>query len=210
MGLGRIGVESQERGGVAAKEVLNGFDGAVADAQPNEFGRTAVKKAAELKIGILGNNGKSILPGVIPNGGIVGVAQAELADVRAAREQISQRHGAGSARGFGRRGASCRQRGQLAFAVSGKGQAGANVFLGEIGKLGEEFGVAHTRSQIFQDIGDSHAGPADAGFAAALAGFNGDNLMIIHHLKIIRNPARVKAKGGGAEGGSQKSAVSGQ
>jgi hypothetical protein len=180
--LGGVSVESEEVGGVVAQEILDGFDGTIVDAQPDEFGRAAVKETAKLKIGIFGDDGESILPGMIPNDGVVGVTQTDLAHVRAAGEQIGEELGQSGARGFGRRAVSCRQRSQLAFTVGGKGQAGADIFLGEIGKFGE-------------DIGDGHAGAADAGFAAAFAGFKGNEVMVIHRLKTIRNPAEVKAQG---------------
>jgi hypothetical protein len=193
--LGGVIVESEEVGGVVAQEILDGFDGTIADAQPDEFGRAAVKETAKVKIGIFGDDGESILPGMIPNDGVVGVTQTDLAHVRAAGERIGKELGQSEARGFGRRAVSCRQRSQLAFTVGGKGQAGADIFLGEIGKFGEDLGVTHTRSQIFEDIGDGHAGAADAGFAAAFAGFKGNEVMVIHRLKTIRNPAGVKAQG---------------
>jgi hypothetical protein len=72
-----------------------------------------------------------------------------------------------------------------------KGQAGANIFLGEIGKSG----VAHTRNQILHNIGAGHADAAETGFAAALAGFKGDEFLVVHCSEIIGNPARVKAEG---------------
>ncbi len=56
MGLGRVGFEGQKRCDMVPKEVVNGFDGAIADAQPDEFRRAAIKEAAELEIGILGDD----------------------------------------------------------------------------------------------------------------------------------------------------------
>jgi hypothetical protein len=66
------------------------------------------------------------------------------------------------------------------FAVGGVGEAGEDVLLGEVGEVGEDFWLGHAGGKVGKYVldGDSHA--SDAGFAAAFAGFKGDEVLIIH------------------------------
>ena len=59
------------------------LQGAVADAEPDDFGWVAVKQTALLKVGVLRDDGKAIGTGIIPNILVGKAKQPTLADVRA-------------------------------------------------------------------------------------------------------------------------------
>jgi hypothetical protein len=58
------------------EEIFDFLAGAVRCAKPNELRRLAVENAAFLKVRILGNDGEVIVPGVLPNGGMVRASQS--------------------------------------------------------------------------------------------------------------------------------------
>jgi hypothetical protein len=60
----------------ATKEILDFLAGTVRYAKPDELGRLAAEDGAFLKIRIFGNNCEVIVLGVLPNSGIVRVAQS--------------------------------------------------------------------------------------------------------------------------------------
>ncbi len=64
--------------------------------------------------------------------------------------------------------------------IGGVGKAGEDILLGQVGEVGENFGMGHARGEIGKDIvnGDAHA--SNAGFATALAGFEGDDVLVVH------------------------------
>jgi hypothetical protein len=68
------------------------------------------------------------------------------------------------------------------FAVSGVAEAGEDVLGSKVGKVCEDFGLGHTRGEIGKDIvhGDTHS--SDARFAAAFAGFEGDDVLVVHEV----------------------------
>jgi hypothetical protein len=66
------------------------------------------------------------------------------------------------------------------FPIGGVGEAGEDVLLGEVGEVGENFGVGHAGGEIGEDVVDGDAHSSDAGFAAAFAGFEGNDVLVVH------------------------------
>jgi hypothetical protein len=83
-------------------------------------------------------------------------------------------------KGCGRIAVSCGDGQGLLFTVGGVSEAGEDVLLGEVGEVGEDFGVGHAGGEVGEDVvdGDSHS--SNAGFAAAFAGFEGDDVLVVH------------------------------
>ena len=65
---------------------------------------------------------------------------------------------------------------ESAFGVRREGQAGADVGLGEIGKIGQNLLMGHSASQVIQHIVEGDPQPANTGLAATFSGFNGIRL----------------------------------
>jgi len=68
----------------------------------------------------------------------------------------------------------------MVFAVRSVAEAGENVLLGEIRKVSEDFLMRHPRSKLGQYVINGDAHPPNAGFSTALAGLDGDELVIVH------------------------------
>lgn len=81
---------------------------------------------------------------------------------------------------LGRTAVSCGDRQGLLFTVGGVGETGEDVFLGEVGKVSENFGVGHAGGEVEEDIVDGDAHPSNAGLAAAFAWFEGDDVLVVH------------------------------
>ena len=73
----------------------------------------------------------------------------------------------------------------MAFAVSRVAQAGEDIVFRQIGKVSEDFLVAHTRSKVRQHVVDRDAHASDTGLPTALARLDGDDVLIVH-ARIIR------------------------
>jgi len=73
----------------------------------------------------------------------------------------------------------------MVFPVSGVAQAGEDIVFRQIGEVGEDFLVAHTGSKVRQHIVDRDAHASDTGLPTALAGLDGDDVLIVH-ARIIR------------------------
>ena len=75
--------------------------------------------------------------------------------------------------------------GGFALAIGGEGEADANILFGEVGEIGEDVVVGHAGGEVIENIinGDSQA--AYARLAAALSGFDGDDLRIIHEVRVV-------------------------
>ena len=84
--------------------------------------------------------------------------------------------------------------------VSGVSEAGANVFLCEIGKVAKDILMRHARSQILEHIVHGDAQTANARFAQALARFNCDDLGVIHQSFGILASPRLPRKPDSASG----------
>ncbi len=127
-----------------SKQFFNRFDGAIPDAQPNEFWWTAVKQTPGLKVGILRHNDKIMGFGMFPNLCVACVPHVNLAHMDAFRPKLA----AGAVRDFGQTKASFRQGCQLTLAVSGESKASSNVVSGKVGKLGQHFFLSHSARKI--------------------------------------------------------------
>ncbi len=68
----------------------------------------------------------------------------------------------------------------MPFAIRGIGKASKDIFLSEVGKIGEDLLVRHSCGKVGQDIVDRNSHPPDTGLPTALAGFNGDSFLIFH------------------------------
>lgn len=67
---------------------------------------------------------------------------------------------------------------QPAFPVGGEGEARAEDFLGQVGKIGRDLGGGHTRGEVVQHAVNRDAQPTDTGLAAALVRLEGDDLRV--------------------------------
>src|ERR1039458_8386878 len=72
-----------------AKQESGANCGAIADAQPDHLRRTSTQNAQFGKVGILGDDGKAVLPGVIPDLVVGGIDQVTVLNVRRAGVQIA-------------------------------------------------------------------------------------------------------------------------
>jgi hypothetical protein len=79
-------------------------------------------------------------------------------------------------KGYDRTRISCGDGQGLLLAVGGVGKTGEGVLLGEVGKVREHFGVGYAGDDIVD--GDAHA--SDAEFTAAFAGFEDDDVLVVH------------------------------
>ena len=68
-----------------AKESFDHGRGAVADSNPHHLWRGAKEKAALMKVGVFRHNGEAVLSGILPDGGVAGRAEANVAHVRGVR-----------------------------------------------------------------------------------------------------------------------------
>jgi hypothetical protein len=78
------------------------------------------------------------------------------------------------------------------FAISRKGQAGTNVFLGKVREIAQHLLVGHAGSKPAENIIDRDAQAADAGFATPLAGLDGDDVLVTHGWTVVLSRADVK------------------
>ena len=76
---------------------------------------------------------------------------------------------------------------KLSLTVGGEGEAGADVFRGEFGEVFEDFGFGHAGGEVFQDVVNRNPHPPEAGFAAALPRFDGDEVDVIHRSSLALN-----------------------
>lgn len=56
--------------------------GAVADSNPHHLRWVAKEKAALIKIGVFPHDGKTVLGGILPDGGVIGRTEPNIAHVR--------------------------------------------------------------------------------------------------------------------------------
>src|SRR5208282_583086 len=80
-----------------------------------------------------------------------------------------------SSRGYGE---------QASLSVGGEGQASLDVLAREIRKIRQDLGLGHSSRQVVKHVGDPDAHSPDAGFAAAFACFNRDDLPVVHGLRL--------------------------
>jgi hypothetical protein len=96
-----------------------------------------------------------------------------------------------SATDFHQTTASLRPVEDTLFTICRECQAGLDVFLGKVRKVGEDFVLRHAAGKIFQDIIDRDPHPPNAGFPTALAWLDRDDLPVVHGRKDARaNPRR--------------------
>src|SRR5258708_11572780 len=74
--------------------------------------------------------------------------------------------------------------GKPSLAVSGEGQASANVFHGQVGEIAKNFLLRHSGREIFKHFIDGNAQPPNAGFSAAFTGFHGDAPTVVHRIRV--------------------------
>jgi len=75
---------------------------------------------------------------------------------------------------------------ETAFTVSGESEAGLQILGGKIGKVGEDFLFGHAAGEIVEDIVNRDTKPSDARFAAALVGFDRDDVLVVHERESAR------------------------
>jgi len=76
----------------------------------------------------------------------------------------------------------------VVFSISGVGESGANVLQRQLGKLIHDLLIGHPSGEPAQNIVNADAHTTDARPPATLAGFDGDNLAIIHARKRNAKP----------------------
>jgi hypothetical protein len=69
---------------------------------------------------------------------------------------------------------------------SRKRQASLNVFSGEVREVRQNFRFGHAAGKVLKHICYGYSRSANSRFAAALAGFDGDDLAIIHVAMITK------------------------
>ncbi len=90
MRLGQVLFKCVNRGGMSPEQFLNRENRAVAKTQPNEFWRMAEQQTTLLKIGILGDDHKSILIRIIPDGGVGSFRKSNLPHMNASGVQVGK------------------------------------------------------------------------------------------------------------------------
>lgn len=68
----------------------------------------------------------------------------------------------------------------MVFTVGGVAKAGEDIVFSQIREVGEDFLVAHARSKVRQHVVDRDAHASNTGLPTALAGLDGDDVLIIH------------------------------
>jgi len=68
----------------------------------------------------------------------------------------------------------------MLLAVCGKGERGRDVFIFKVWEILEDLFAIHSSCEVFEDISDRDAHPADAGLSAALVGLDRDSLSVFH------------------------------
>lgn len=68
----------------------------------------------------------------------------------------------------------------MALTIGRIGQAGADIIDGKVVKISHDLFRRHAGSQIFQHVINSHAGAPNTGLAAPFAGFQGNDVLIVH------------------------------
>jgi len=61
-----------------------------------------------------------------------------------------------------------------------EGEGGADVVIGEFGKVLADLFAGHARGEPTEDVTDGDAHAADAGLAVALGGLDGDDGSVVH------------------------------
>ncbi len=85
-----------------------------------------------------------------------------------------------SGRGYGRTEVSCNPCQGFLFAVGGVGETGKDIVVGEVGEVYKDFFGSHAGGKVGEDIIDGDTHTSDAGFAATLARFEGDDVLVVH------------------------------
>src|SRR5688500_16907811 len=81
-----------------------------------------------------------------------------------------------------------RQRREPALTVCGEGQTRFDILCGQIGEVRKYLLLRHSACEVLKHVRHGHARAADTGFAAALAGLDGDDLAVVH-AGMIAEPA---------------------
>src|SRR5918994_1240397 len=72
----------------------------------------------------------------------------------------------------------------IELVVSGIGKAGPNVFAPKLREVGQNLGLVHAASQVFHNVLDGDAHAADDRLAAALAGLDSDDVLVVHNYPV--------------------------
>jgi hypothetical protein len=151
---------------------------AVAQTQPNQFGRRAQQEAALIKVRVFGNKRKPIGAGVFQDG-LIGLAfQPAIPDVAAAGKTGCRSGEAILARGSRQKAASWNDD-HAPLTVGGEGKARLYILGAQIRK-------------ILQHIGHRNSRAANAWLAAANKRVNGNAITIIHVVKVRFDAVAVK------------------
>lgn len=75
----------------------------------------------------------------------------------------------------------------MVFPVRGVAEASEDIVLSQVGEVGKDFLVAHARSKVRQHVVHRDAHTSDTGLPAALAGLEGDDVLIVHEGIIRRD-----------------------
>ncbi len=185
-----------------------GFAAGVADAQPDDDGGGHGLAEAVREVFVLGNDNGLLLKGVEPDGGVVGVAQANVGNVLGLMAVGSEQPGQGG-RQLGiddeAHGLPGDEDGMIGFG-SGVFQTGSDVVGFQIRIVFEDFSFGHSGGQQIKHVLHADAHPADAGTASTLVRVEGD--AFIHAGRIDGFWRRVKSGvvyGGSSVGGFWRS-----
>ena len=104
--------------------------------------------------------------------------------LRAARFAQDDRFGRWELTGSRRAGALCRYSLKLSLSIRGKREGCEDVLFAEIGKVAQNFLMAHPGGEVSEHVCNRDAQTAYAGFAAALSGLHCDDLRVIHSFSL--------------------------
>jgi hypothetical protein len=77
--------------------------------------------------------------------------------------------------------------------VSSEGEAGSDVFTSQFREIGDDVLLGHSGGEIVEHIRYCNAHAANARFAAALSGFNGDIRIVVPLLNVQEIKGRFKS-----------------
>ena len=87
----RVPIKMMQDDGMFTQKGFNCMDRTVLQTNPNKLGRKAIKQASLLKIGIFGDNDQTLALGIFPDGGVFGLPQSHVPDMKTSGIKIGQR-----------------------------------------------------------------------------------------------------------------------
>jgi hypothetical protein len=164
---------------------------AVPRAQPYDLWRSTQKNASLLKIRIFRDDDQLVFLCIFPDFSIARGTETAITHMLRSREQVFKQKDQARGKIFA---ASLGNRFQLALAIRGERKAGADIFLGKVREVRQNFAVTHPAGEVFQYIVDSNAKAANAGPATTLAGLNRYVSRIVHSCHFTRKALLRKSK----------------